>query len=119
MRPLPAVTALLVAAILGAGASRWLDARQGPPGPGPAPAPAAEAGVLEQAADLALPPVAQAALPSQIAGVPVPSLAPMLEKVTPAVVNVYSRQTVRVRNPIAEFFGMPGGMPQERIQQSL
>jgi len=117
MRPWPAVTALLVAAILGAGASRWLDARPAPPVPAPAPAEAA--GVLEQAADFALPAAAQAALPAQIAGVPVPSLAPMLEKVTPAVVNVYSRQTVRVRNPIAEFFGMPGGMPQERIQQSL
>jgi len=31
-----------------------------------------------------------------------PSLAPMLEQVTPAVVNIYSRQVVRVRNPLAE-----------------
>ena len=30
-----------------------------------------------------------------------------------------SRQTVRVRNPLAEFFGAPGGMPQQRVQQSL
>ena len=51
-------------------------------------------------------------------GSPLPSLAPMLGQVTPAVVNIYSRQVVRVRNPLAELFGMPG-MPQQRSQQSL
>jgi Do/DeqQ family serine protease len=54
----------------------------------------------------------------QVGGTPMPSLAPMLEKVTPAVVNIYTKQVVRVRNPIAEFFGGPG-FPQERVQQSL
>jgi Do/DeqQ family serine protease len=47
-----------------------------------------------------------------------PTLAPMLSKVTPAVVNVYTKQRVRVNNPIAEFFG-GGRIPQERIAQSL
>jgi Do/DeqQ family serine protease len=47
-----------------------------------------------------------------------PSLAPMLQNVTPAVVNIYTKQVVRVNNPIAEFFG-GGRIPQERIQQSL
>jgi Do/DeqQ family serine protease len=57
-------------------------------------------------------------LPAQVGGTPLPSLAPMLEKVTPAVVNIYTRQVVRVNNPLAEFFG-GRGFPQERVQQSL
>ena len=73
---------------------------------------------LEFAADTALPQTAEAALPVQVGGAPMPSLAPMLEKVTPAVVNIYTKQVVRVRNPIAEFFGGQG-FPQERVQQSL
>lgn len=53
-----------------------------------------------------------------------PSLAPMLERVTPAVVNIQSRRVVQVRNPLADdpffrhFFGLPE-MPSERTQQSL
>ena len=114
MRPLTAVTALLLAAIAGATASRWLDGRE------PAlPAPERAVAALGTAAELALPAPAHAALPAQVAGTPIPSLAPMLQAVTPAVVNVYSRHTVRVRNPLAEFFGMPGGMPRQRVQQSL
>jgi serine protease DegQ len=73
---------------------------------------------------LAFAPAARAALPAAVDGQPLPSLAPMLETVTPAVVNVHSRTRVRVRNPLAEdpffrhFFGLPA-VPQERIQQSL
>jgi serine protease DegQ len=69
-------------------------------------------------------PKAHAALPIQVDGQQLPSLAPMLEKVTPAVVSIQSKTVVRVRSPLAEdpffrhFFGMPN-MPQERIQQSL
>ncbi|PIQ38646.1 MAG: heat-shock protein [Lysobacterales bacterium CG17_big_fil_post_rev_8_21_14_2_50_64_11] len=66
-----------------------------------------------------------AALPTaDAAGTPLPSLAPMLERVTPAVVNIHSQQVQRVRNPLAEdpflrrFFGIPD-MPQERVRQSL
>ena len=73
------------------------------------------------AADAALPASAQAAAPSaatSVPGAPMPSLAPMLQGVTPAVVNIYTKQVVRVTNPIAEFFG-GGRFPQERIQQSL
>ena len=47
-----------------------------------------------------------------------PTLAPMLSKVTPSVVNIYTKQRVRVNNPLAEFFG-GGRIPQERISQSL
>ncbi|MBD8525490.1 DegQ family serine endoprotease [Pseudomarimonas arenosa] len=67
---------------------------------------------------------ASAALPAEVDGQPLPSLAPMLERVTPAVVNIHSRTRVRVRNPLADdpffrhFFGLPA-MPQERVQQSL
>ncbi|HRQ65230.1 MAG TPA: Do family serine endopeptidase [Xanthomonadaceae bacterium] len=65
-----------------------------------------------------------AALPAEVDGQALPSLAPMLERVTPAVVNVHSRTRVRVRNPLMDdpffrhFFGLPNA-PQERIQQSL
>jgi serine protease DegQ len=67
---------------------------------------------------------AWSALPSAVDGQPLPSLAPMLEGVTPSVVNIHSRTVVRVRNPLAEdpffrhFFGMPS-LPQQRVQQSL
>jgi len=67
---------------------------------------------------------AQAALPQTVEGQPLPSLAPMLEHVTPAVVNIASKTRVAVRNPYFDdpifrrFFGMPN-VPQQRVQQSL
>ena len=61
-------------------------------------------------------PAAQASTPGS--SQTMPTLAPMLSKVTPSVVNIYTKQRVRVNNPIAEFFG-GGRIPQERIQQSL
>jgi len=67
---------------------------------------------------------ADAALPSTVDGQPLPSLAPMLERVTPAVVNVNTKARVRVRNPYFDdpffrrFFDLPS-VPQERIEQSL
>jgi serine protease DegQ len=67
-----------------------------------------------------------AALPPEIDGVALPSLAPMLERTVPAVVNVSSRTRVQVRNPFFDdpfferFFGGPGGSaPQERVESSL
>jgi serine protease DegQ len=68
--------------------------------------------------------LAQAALPPVLDGQALPSLAPMLEKVTPAVVNIASKTHVAVRNPYFDdpvfrrFFGMPD-TPRERVQQSL
>jgi serine protease DegQ len=65
-----------------------------------------------------------AALPPMVDGQPLPSLAPMLEKVTPAVVNINSKTRVKVRNPMLDdpffrqFFGMQNA-PRERIEQSL
>ena len=67
---------------------------------------------------------ADAGLPTAVGDRPLPSLAPILERVTPAVVNIYSRTHVRVRNPLLEdpflrrFFNLPN-MPSERIRQSL
>jgi serine protease DegQ len=67
---------------------------------------------------------ARAALPPSIDGQALPSLAPMLEQVTPAVVNIASKTHVAVRNPYFDdpifrrFFGMPN-TPRERVQQSL
>ena len=63
-------------------------------------------------------------IPSAVDGQPLPSLAPMLEKVTPAVVNINSKTRIKVRNPLLEdpffrqFFGMQNA-PRERIEQSL
>jgi len=67
---------------------------------------------------------ARAALPPAVDGQQLPSLAPMLEHVTPAVVNINSKTRVRVRDPFFDdpmfrrFFGIPNG-PRERVQQSL
>ena len=55
------------------------------------------------------------------------SFAPVVKKVAPAVVNVYSRRMVQTRSPIMDdplfrqFFGnrRPFGLPRERVQQSL
>ena len=68
----------------------------------------------------ALPTVA--ALPAAVDGQAMPSLAPMLQRVTPAVVSVHANQRVRVSNPFANdpfFRRMFPNVPQERINQSL
>lgn len=65
-----------------------------------------------------------ARIPFNSDGQPVPSLAPMLEQVTPAVVNIYTQTRVRVRNPFLDdpffrrFFDLRA-MPRERLEQSL
>ncbi|QWT20136.1 Do family serine endopeptidase [Bacillus sp. NP157] len=64
-----------------------------------------------------------AAIPPAVDGQPVPSLAPMLAKVTPAVVNISTKTRVRSRDAyfddpvIAQLFGQ--GVPRERVEQSL
>lgn len=58
---------------------------------------------------LAAPPSpARAALPLAVAGQPLPSLAPMLERVTPAVVNISAQSDGQAANPARA----PGGMRQ-------
>jgi len=65
-----------------------------------------------------------AALPSEINGQPLPSLAPMLEKTIPGVVNIATQGTVKVRDPFFDdpifrhFFNVPD-QPRERKTQSL
>ncbi len=65
---------------------------------------------------------AQATLPAAVNGQPVPSLAPILEQVTPAVVNINTKsvQYVRSRNSdfYSWFYGLPN-TPRERVTQSL
>ncbi len=65
-----------------------------------------------------------AGLPAAIDGEPLPSLAPVLDRVTPSVVNVYTQTRVRVRSPLMDdpffrrFFNVPD-TPRERVSQSL
>ncbi|TBR07836.1 MAG: PDZ domain-containing protein [Lysobacter sp.] len=72
----------------------------------------------QPATSLALP--AAAALPSAVGSTPVPSLAPMLAAVTPAVVSVHSKQRVRI-SPFADpvFRRMFPELTQERVNESL
>ena len=67
-----------------------------------------------------------AALPQAVGETPMPSLAPMIKRVSPAVVNIATRGTIRERapqNPLLEdpffrrFFEIPD-MPRERQFQS-
>src|SRR5690348_5260916 len=80
--------------------------------------------VLCSVLSLGWPVASRAALPSSVAGQPLPSLAPMLQKVTPAVVNISTKTRVAVRDPyfddpmFRQFFGLPSS-PRERVEQSL
>ena len=116
MRPATTLALCFMAAAAGGVTARLLT----PSAADPAPAREMALQAAELAAAATLPAKAQAAGPAPAAAVgqPMPSLAPMLQNVTPAVVNIYTKQVVRVNNPIAEFFG-GGRIPQERIQQSL
>jgi Do/DeqQ family serine protease len=67
---------------------------------------------------------ARAALPAAVDGQDLPSLAPVLERVTPSVVNVYTKTRVRVRSPLMDdpffrrFFNVPD-RARERVSTSL
>ena len=67
--------------------------------------------------------LAQAQIPSQAGETPLPSLAPMLKRATPAVVNVQTRGTVQEQNPLfndpffRRFFDVPN-QPREREFQA-
>ncbi len=110
MRPLPTLLILAVTAAFGGFAATALrDALTQPAVAEPAPAtPAASV------------PMA-GSLPASVNGQALPSLAPMLQRVTPAVVSVNTKQRVRFRTP---FDGDPVfrrmlGIPAERINESL
>src|SRR5437763_5122049 len=68
---------------------------------------------------------AAAPIPAELGGTPVPSLAPMLAKVTPGVVNIAVKGKVREENPLLQdpffrrFFNLPQRQqPEERETQS-
>lgn len=67
---------------------------------------------------------ASAALPVAVEGDALPSLAPMIEKASPSVVNIATYTTVQVRNPLLEdpffrrFFNVPRQQRQVRRTQS-
>ncbi len=108
MRPLPTLLILAVTAAFGGFAATAIrDALTQPAAAEPAPAQAT------------VPMTAQ--LPATVAGQPVPSLAPMLQRVMPAVVSVNTKQRVRVRTPFDNdpMFRRMLGIPEERINESL
>ncbi|HEY1927677.1 MAG TPA: Do family serine endopeptidase [Caulobacteraceae bacterium] len=78
---------------------------------------------LAAASCLALPAIAQTSLPEPTrapasAAEMRLSFAPIVKRVAPAVVNVYSKRVVRAQlDPFWSFFA--GGMPRSRIEQSL
>src|SRR5262245_56608376 len=79
--------------------------------------------LLVVAAPLAVAPVAFGQLPATVGDKPVPSLAPMLKRVTPAIVNIATKGTVQQENPLLNdpffrrFFDVPN-VPRERTFQS-
>ncbi len=68
-------------------------------------------------------PLASAQLPAQVGESPVPSLAPMVKRISPAVVNIATRGTVQEQNPLLNdpffrrFFDVPN-TPRTRQFQS-
>ncbi len=109
LRPLPTLLALTAAAAFGGFAATVLNAG------------------FSRNAEAAPLPSAAASLPASVNGQALPSLAPMLKQVTPAVVSVYSQHTVRVASPLGpfandpllrQFFGIPD-VPRERVERAL
>ena len=108
MRPLPTLLILAVTAAFGGFAATAIrDALTQP-------------AVAEPATPQANVPMT-AQLPASVAGQPVPSLAPMLQRVMPAVVSVNTKQRVRVRTPFDNdpMLRRMLGIPEERINESL
>ncbi len=97
----------LAAAFGGFAATALRDALESPA----AAAPVAPAATVPMAA----------ALPTTVEGQALPSLAPMLQRVTPAVVSVHTKQRVRIRTPFGDdpVFRRLFNIPEERISESL
>ena len=70
------------------------------------------------------PPPATISPTTAVEAQPMPSLAPMLQQVTPAVVNISTQTRVATRDPyfddpqVRQFFGLPPA-PREQVEQSL
>src|SRR5690554_7676623 len=99
MRPLPTLLALVAAAAFGGLAATALHLAVQPPA---GAQPAGPAGELPPPFVTAASEVTVAGLPAAVEGQPLPSLAPMFERVTPAVVSVHTRQRVRARSPFGD-----------------
>ena len=73
---------------------------------------------------LAAAPLASAQLPAQVGETPVPSLAPMVKRVSPAVVNIATKGTVQEQNPLLNdpffrrFFDVPNTPRQRQFQSA-
>jgi serine protease Do/serine protease DegQ len=69
-------------------------------------------------------PLASAQLPAKVGDTPVPSLAPMVKRVSPAVVNIATRGTVQEQNPLLSdpffrrFFDVPNTPRQRQFQSA-
>ena len=81
--------------------------------------------LLAMSLSVAIPVSVQAALPAMVDNQALPTLAPMLERATPAVVNIATENRVASRrNPLLEdpffrhFFNIPD-QPRERMAQSV
>ncbi|MEO7068321.1 MAG: Do family serine endopeptidase [Rhodanobacter sp.] len=74
--------------------------------------------------DAATPPAVATTPSASAEGQPMPSLAPMLQRVTPAVVNISTLKHVASRDPyfdnpqVRQFFGLPS-TPHEQVEHSL
>ncbi|MDQ5909678.1 MAG: serine protease Do [Pseudomonadota bacterium] len=89
------------------------------------PRPLRSAALLALSLIMALPLPVFAALPASVDGQPLPTLAPMLERATPAVVNIATESRIALRrNPLLDdpffrhFFNIPD-QPRERNAQSV
>ncbi|MCD9030487.1 Do family serine endopeptidase [Luteimonas sp. Y-2-2-4F] len=112
MRAFPTLLALVAAAAFGGLAATVISDL-----PRPAHAQAPAAPVVGAPAAVA----ATAALPAAVSGQPLPSLAPMLERVTPSVVSVHNTRRVQV-SPFGGdpfFRRMFPELSQERLERSL
>jgi serine protease Do/serine protease DegQ len=69
-------------------------------------------------------PLASAQLPAQVGDTPVPSLAPMVKRISPAVVNIATKGTVQEQNPLfndpffRRFFDIPNAPRQREFQSA-
>jgi len=69
-------------------------------------------------------PLATAQLPARVGDTPVPSLAPMVKQVSPAVVNIATKGTVQEQNPLLSdpffrrFFDVPNTPRQRQFQSA-
>ena len=69
-------------------------------------------------------PLVSAQLPAQVGETPVPSLAPMVKRVSPTVVNIATRGTVQEQNPLLNdpffrrFFDIPNAPRQRQFQSA-